>query len=263
MPLRELRAVRILMQKKILIINANTDLACTKRQEEACRRIAYPGISVRAVSPDVTSTFDVPSIKCEVDNALATVETLKVVAREQENCDGIILACFSDTGLDAAREMTEIPILGIAETSYIIACLIAHKFSVLTYTKKFTPPKEKALRALGLNLRVASLRYYDDTRNAEERIRSSAQLVKQCAEEDGAEAVILGGGGFAGFGPAISEAAGDIVPVIDPTTATFSVMEALLSLGLSHSKAGMWQKIIPATIDGRSYVRPFDISGSV
>jgi allantoin racemase len=83
----------------------------------------------------------------------------------------------------------------------------------------------------------------------------SVELINKCVEEDGAEVVILGGGGFSGFGKIISEKAG--IPVIDPTTTTFKIMEALIGLGLNHSKAGMWKKLIPNMLGDRKFIRPF------
>jgi Asp/Glu/hydantoin racemase len=128
------------MEKNILIINPNTDLIHTERMEKSCGEIANPGTKVKAVSPQVTETFDVPVVGCWVDEYLTAVETFKIIEKEQKNYDGVIIACFSDPGLDPSREISEIPVLGIGETSYLVACLLGHKFSVLTYTKKMDPP---------------------------------------------------------------------------------------------------------------------------
>ena len=229
-----------------------------KRRREVCQRIAEPDTVVESLNTETMPDLVIPRIGNFIDEYLCAVQVFKIVAREQKNFDGIVIAGFADTGLDGAREIAEIPILGIAETSYLVAALLAHKFSVLTSTKQWTLPKERRLRTLGLDSRVASIRPFSFS-NDEERVSVCADLVKKCVEEDGAEAVVLGGGGFGGWGQPISERAGNICPVIDPVCTTFKVMEGLLSVGLRHSKAGMWESYIPTMLGTRKYVRPFKV----
>src|SRR5688572_22853756 len=46
--------------------------------------------------------------------------------------DAIIIACFDDTGLFAARNRTAVPVIGIGEAAYHAAMLVAARFSVVT-----------------------------------------------------------------------------------------------------------------------------------
>jgi allantoin racemase len=248
-----------LMEMKILMLgSSHTGEHNRARRKEACQKIANPGTEVVSMNVETLPDLVIPSIKCFVDEYLCAGQVIKTVAKEHSNFDGIVLSGFSDVGLDAAREIAEIPVLGMAETSFLIAALLANKFSVLTSTKKWMHPKERRLKALGLDSRVASLRPFPVFKNDEERVNLSAELVKKCVEEDDAETVILGGGPFCGWGQAISKKAGNICPVIDPATTAFKVMEALLILGLGHSKAGMWEKLIPSMLGTRKYIRPFE-----
>ena len=48
------------------------------------------------------------------------------------DADAFVIACFDDTGLDAARCATGAPVVGIGEAAFHMASLIAGKFSVVT-----------------------------------------------------------------------------------------------------------------------------------
>jgi len=158
------------------------------------------------------------------------------------------------------KEIIEIPVLGIAETSYHIAAILGHRFSVLTGTAKWTPPKHDYVRALGIEAKVASFRPYsewsdnDDFETLKARL---LQVARACIEEDGAEAVILGGGPLVGYGKLLEAELG--IPVIDPTIATFKFMETLLDLGHSQSKVGRWKPPLAALGDA-SGTKPYDRS---
>jgi allantoin racemase len=247
------------MEKGILAIGtAHSGLA--PKLQTYLQGIANPGTKVTAVNTEKTPTLEIPRIACWVDEYLCGIQAMKIVAQEQGNYDGIMLAGFADAGLDGCREIAKIPVLGIAETSQVIACLLSHKFSILSTTRHRVPHKERRARALGLDSRLASIRVATWPPNDDAaRITVCAELVKKCVEEDGAEAVILGGGGFFGFAKAISEKAGNICPVIEPVPTTFKVLEALIDVGLSHSKAGMWEKLIPSMLGTRKYIRPFAV----
>ncbi|MBB6468021.1 hypothetical protein HNQ96_003905 [Aminobacter lissarensis] len=42
---------------------------------------------------------------------------------------GYIIACFDDTGLDAARCIADAPVIGIGEAAFHMAALLAHKMA--------------------------------------------------------------------------------------------------------------------------------------
>ncbi len=242
-------------QKRILVVNPNTQERTTRDIEETCRKIVFSGTHVDAVSPPVSSSFDIPAVLSWTDEYLTALEVVRIIRRKCKEYDGAIIACFSDPGLDAARELFDIPILGIAETSYFMACMLGHKFSILCSTTKWTPPKERRLRALGISSRVASVRSY--TKSSQEDYETRKKLLasagKKAVEEDGAEVVILGGAAYVGIAKELEWEIG--VPVIDPTSVTLKTMESLIHLGLSQSKKGMWSKPVDE-IRGMKYVRP-------
>jgi allantoin racemase len=228
--------------KRILVINPNTSEPTAKLMEEACKKIASPGTSVHAKWIESQPNFSSYKVFSFVDLAICTVGAIKIAWQNRKDYDGIVVAGFSDVGVDAMKEILEIPVLGIAEASYHLAALLGHRFSVLTGTAKWTPPKHDYVKALGVEGKVASFRSYTEweTNDSFEELKQRLVTVaKACVQQDGAEVMILGGGPLVGYGKLIEAELG--IPVIDPTLAGFKLMEIIIDLGHSHSKIGRWK----------------------
>ena len=105
------------MVKRILMLGSSQSGENNiKRRREVCQRIAEPDTVVESLNTETMPDLVIPRIGNFIDEYLCAVQVFKIVAREQKNFDGIVIAGFADTGLDGAREIAEIPILGIAET---------------------------------------------------------------------------------------------------------------------------------------------------
>src|SRR5262249_20045340 len=150
------------VKKRILIINPNTAKDTAEKMEAACRKIAAPDTDVRGTHIQARPGFSSYKVFSYVDLAICTVETIKIGWQKRKEFDGMVVAGFSDVGVDAMKEILDIPVLGIAETSYHIASLIGHRFTVLTGTSKWTPPKHDYVRALGIETKAASFRAYSE-----------------------------------------------------------------------------------------------------
>lgn len=230
------------MKKRILVINPNTAQDTAELMQQQCREIAAPDTTVDATYIKSRPGFSSYKVFSYVDLAICAVESIKIAWQNRNDYDGIIVAGFSDVGTDAMKEMLTIPVLGIAETSYHIASLLGHRFTVLTGTSKWTPPKHDYVRALGVETKAASFRPYSEWDENDTFDVLKARIIKvsrAAIEEDGAEVVILGGGPLVGYGKLIEAEIG--IPVIDPTLATFKFMESLIELGHSHSKISRWK----------------------
>ena len=229
--------------KRILIINPNTARETAVTMEAQCREVAEPETQVEATYIKSRPGFSSYKVFSYVDLAICTTETIKIAWQNRSKFDGIIVAGFSDVGVDAIKEILSIPVLGIAEASYHIASLISHRFTVLTGTTKWTPPKDDYVRALGIETKVASFRSYsewDENDSFEVLKERLLNVARKAMIEDGAEAVILGGGPLVGYGKLLEK---DLnIPVIDPTIATFKLMESMIALGYSQSKKNRWSQ---------------------
>lgn len=244
--------------KRILIINPNTSAETATRMQALCREVAEPGTVVEATSIKPRPGFSAHKVFSYVDLAICTPETIKLAWQNRDRFDGMIVAGFSDVGVDAIKEMLSIPVLGIAEASYHLASLISHRFSVLTGTTKWTPPKDDYVRALGVESKVASFRSYsewDENDSFDELKARLLKVARQAIDEDGAEAVILGGGPLIGYGKLLQAELG--IPVIDPTVAALKLMETMIGLGYAQSKKNKWSLPL-ATLGNTGGAIPYD-----
>ena len=115
----------------------------------------------------------------------------------REGYDAVILACFSDPGLDAAKEVSRIPVVGIEESTLHVAAMLGARFSIMTPRRARIPMRTEHVFMRGLGHFLASVRSLDlsvaDTDKYPEKTKERVFAVAQKAvEEDGAEVIILG-----------------------------------------------------------------------
>src|SRR5258708_23833880 len=113
---------------RILVVNPNTTVAMTETIGRAARAAATPGTDIVAVNPP-----DGPvSIEGYYDEALSVPGLLVEVAKgEALGVSAHIIACFDDTGLEAARSLASAPVIGIGEAAFHLATMLGHRFSVV------------------------------------------------------------------------------------------------------------------------------------
>lgn len=80
------------------------------------------------------------SLESDYEDALAVPDILaKVRVAEAEGIDAVIIDCMADPGLDPARELASIPVVGPAQTAMHLAAILAHRFSVITVLEQGIP----------------------------------------------------------------------------------------------------------------------------
>ncbi|NHV96807.1 MAG: hypothetical protein HA494_03340 [Thaumarchaeota archaeon] len=158
---------------------------------------------------------------------------------EDEGYDAVIIDCMGDPGLDAAREIAEIPVLGPCQASIALASLLASRFSIITVLKNVIPIFRDLAKKYGAADKVVSVRSIEvpvlDLEKKWNEVKAALETQgRAAAEEEKAEAIILGCTGMIGMARDLQKALG--VPVIDPAPAALMMAEALVRLNLSHSK---------------------------
>lgn len=221
---------------RIMIINPNTTASMTAKVAGAARAAAAAGTQIEAVNPG----FGPASIEGYFDEAFAVPGLLAEIGKAPGR-DAYIVACFDDTGLDAARCMAEAPVVGIGEAAFHMASLIAGRFSVVTTLSRSVSAIEHNLQKYGLASRCARVRASEvpvlelETPGSTARARISAEI-GEALKSDRAEAIVLGCAGMADLARSLSREHG--VPVVDGAAAAVKLCEGLVSLGLKTSKAG-------------------------
>ena len=153
----------------------------------------------------------------------------------------MVIACFDDTGLDAARCLTDRPVIGIGEAAYHMASMISNKFSVVTTLARSVPALEHNLHRYGLMARCARVRSSEvavlelEHPGSDACNRISAEIGRAVAE-DRAEAIVLGCAGMADLAETLAKEHG--LPVLDGVTCAVGLAEAMVRLRLFTSRVG-------------------------
>jgi len=223
---------------RIHICNPNTTASMTTKIAAAARAIASTGVEIIATQPEMGPA----SIEGYYDEAFAVPGLLQNIrAAEAEGALAHIIACFDDTGLDAARCLATSPVLGIGEAGFHAASFIAGKFSVVTTLGRSIPIIEHNLGRYGLASRCAKVRAAEVPVLALEQKNSGACLrisdeIELAKSEDRAEAIVLGCAGMADLAAELAQKHG--LPVIDGVAAAVAFAESLVRLGLHTAKLG-------------------------
>ena len=225
---------------KIMVINPNTSQSMTDHLRLELERVKRPDTKLTVVC----ATKGPETIESAYEEAYAIPPTLELVKKaNQEGYDAVILACFSDPGLEPAKEISQIPVVGIEESTLHMAAMLGAKFCILTPKQNRIASKKTHVHKHGLDYFLASVRSLDlsvaetdeDPEKTKKRVLEVAQ---KAVEEDGAEVIILGCAGMAGYAEEIEKKLR--VKILDPSAVALKVAEAMADLGLTQSKRGLF-----------------------
>jgi allantoin racemase len=225
---------------RILVVNPNTTASMTEKIGQAARAAAAEGTEIIAVNPP-----DGPvSIEGYYDEAFSVPGLLAEIAKgEASGVAAHIIACFDDSGLEAARSLASAPVIGIGEAAFHLASMLGHRFSVITTLSRSIAAIETNLLKYGLAARCARVRACDvpvlalddPASNASALISAEIERAKQ---EDSTEAIVLGCAGMADLAARLTEKHG--LPVVDGVASAVKLAEAFGALGLKTSKIGAY-----------------------
>jgi len=214
---------------RILLVNPNMTISMTERMAEIALCVA--GESAEIVP--LTAGRGFPYIASKTEAQIAGAIALEMIAEHQDGASAAIVAAFGDPGLKAAREIFDIPVVGMTEASVLSAAQLGDTFAVVTFTPFMTRWYEEAIATTGLGARSrgvrAARRPFANVENARNETRSELiELARSAAVEDGADLIILGGAPLAGLAGEIAAEVPALV--IDPTSAATAQAIALASL---------------------------------
>jgi len=224
--------------KSIYIINPLTDEEFKEMTLREVEPAASPETQLLVVSIDKGPA----SIECRYDEVLASPYVVKKVREVADKADAIIINCFGDVGVDAAREVTDVPIIGPGSSSMALAQLLGHNFSVVTVLSRLAPLIEKIAAELGTT-KLTSVRAVDiPVLELEDRPKTVAKLTKESVraiEDDGAHVIVLGCTGMAGLADQLKHELADQgynIPVVDPLVFALKLAEILVDMKISQSR---------------------------
>ncbi|WP_417279723.1 aspartate/glutamate racemase family protein [Celeribacter sp.] len=226
---------------RVAVTNPNTTASMTEGIARAARAAAAPDVEILAGQ----SAQGPEAIEGPFDGALAVPGMLAQMRRaELEGAGAHVIACFDDTGLDAARACLSAPVVGIGEAGMHIAALLAHRFAVVTTLSRSVPVISDNVRRYGFAERCSAvlasdipvLALHDPATGAGDVI---SQHIEQALKQ-GAEAIVLGCAGMTDFARALEQRHG--VPVIEGVGAAVGLASQLARQGAQTSRIGVWAR---------------------
>lgn len=226
---------------RILVVNPNTNPKNTKVIADAIAPFAPLGVEVETVSPDKGPV----GLESYYHNYIASVNVHKrIVEAEKEGYDGVVIACYGDPGIEGAKELVDIPVVGITEASYALARILATKFLVVVSAETAVPRQIRYIKSLGLPdyqyavrpIGLTVLGVMSDRMSAKDMIAKNCEIA---LKETGSEIIVMGCSGFSGLRAELEKQLN--VPIIDPVVAGVQVCATLINMGLSQSKVSTYK----------------------
>jgi allantoin racemase len=240
---------------RILVVNVNTTSSMTEAIAASARAAAGPDTEIVPLTPAIGAD----SVEGNFESYLAAVAVMDAVTRYTGPFDAVVQAGFGEHGREGLQELLEVPVVDITEAAGHLACLLGHRYSVVTTLDRAVPLIEDRLKLAGLDSRCASVRSSGLTvlqleHDAELTVKTIVREAELAVREDKAEVICLGCGGMAGLDEAVRAQTG--VPVVDGVTAAVKLAESLVALGLSTSKVRTYAPPRPKRITGWPLTRP-------
>lgn len=227
---------------RLLLMNANTTPAMTARMVEAASRRAGPGVAIDGA----TGRFGAQYISTRAAAAIAGHAALDLLASEigadnPKAYRAVALACFGDPGLLALKEVSPVPVIGMAEASLGLAAQLGGRIGIVTGGARWVPMLREFAGLIGYGSRVAAIRATPLTgaqiaADPAAAAATLADLAQACVDEDGADVVIFGGAGLVGMAEALRGRIG--VPLLCSLDCLVAATLAAARLGAAKATHG-------------------------
>ena len=215
-------------EKEIIVINPNSNEHVTSSMNTALEPLRLDnGPIIRSVT-----NVDGPSgIESQQDADTAALQVIDIIKRNN-SADAFVIACFSDPGIFAAREVTSKPVFGIAESGILTALSLGSSFGILAILDTSVPRHIRYIRSLGLEKRLAGdlaiglgVAELSDEKKTFHRLQ---EVGRKLRDNSGASVLILGCAGMARYRLGLQESLG--MAVVDPSQAAVSMALAAVLL---------------------------------
>ena len=183
------------------------------------------------------------SVECFYDDTIAAPHILELAKNaERDGFDAVVISCFFDPGLRAARELLSIPVTSAGESSLHLACSLGNRIGIITTVANSIPVIDHLVKTLGLESQVATIRAASvgvlELDKGENTIEALLRETTRAIVEDESDVIVLGCTGMTEVATALQQkvlAVGYEVPIVDPLRAAIQWAEMLVKLKLRHS----------------------------
>lgn len=179
------------------------------------------------------------AIESQVESDEAGVEIVrKIRMLEDEGYDAFITWCGGDPGLEAAREISKVPVIGPGQAALHYASMLGTRMTWIAPMGDSRRIRSR-IRAHGMThllsrVRIIGVPVLQLRRDMADTRARLGTLIVQAIEEDEADVVVLGCMALFGVAATLEVS----VPVIDPALSALIMAESLATMGLTHRSAG-------------------------
>lgn len=189
--------------KHVVLVNPNTNERTTARMKQELQRSVGAAGNLTLQVHSVTARqgplmiVDEPALVAAAKEVIAL--TLAIVGARP--VDAVVVGAFGDPGVGDLREQLDIPILGIGEAAMAEAASLYGRFGIATTTPRLAASIDARVHELGHAGSYTGLRltHGDPEVLVGDGLREQLlQACGRCIGQDGAQAVIIGGGPLGG-----------------------------------------------------------------
>jgi len=226
---------------RILLLNPNTTTAVTDRLAATAQKVVSPGTTL----VPITAPRGVPYIATRAEAQIGGAIALEMLAEHHGTVDAAIIAAFGDPGLLGARELFDIPVVGMGEAAMLTACMLGRRFAIVTFAMALAPWYQESVDILNLTARCAGIRMLDGTFRSisdvqEEKEDLLVELSRRTIAETDADVIIFGGAPLAGLAEKVKDRIA--VPVVDQVQAAVKQAETLVALKVRKAQTGSFRR---------------------
>ncbi len=220
------------MGRALIVINPNSSAAVTRGIDASVEPLRALGTPIRCV----TLAEGPPGIETQRQADLTIAPMLDLAVRLEPEALGYVIACFGDPGLHALRDQTARPVVGIQEAAVMAALQLGQRFGVISIRPASVPRHMRSFGAMGVLQRLAGDRALGlgvaqlcDAAVTQQAMIDTGRALR---DQDGADVLIMGCAGMAGYRDALQEAAG--LPVVEPCQAAAAHALGQIALGYAR-----------------------------
>lgn len=226
---------------RILVLNPNTTAAVTERIAAAARAAAALGTEIVAV----TAPRGLPYIANRAEAVLGGAIALELLAEHHDGVDAAVIAAFGDPALGGARELFDIPIVGMTEAGLLTACMLGRTYAIVTFSAGLVSWYRECIEWHGLERRCVAIRALDarvaSLADVQDEHRAAlVALANRTAAEDGADVIVFSGAPLSGLAAQVRDQIS--VPVVDCAAAALKQAEALAALKPRKPEIGSFRR---------------------
>jgi allantoin racemase len=226
---------------RVLILNPNTTSKVTDILVAAAQSVAASTTEIIAA----TAPRGVPYISSRGEAQIGGAIAIEMLAERHREVDAAIIAAFGDPGLLGARELFDIPVIGMSEAAMLTACMLGQRFAIVTFATALGSWYRDCVETYRLQERCAGIRSVGEDFGSLTNVQNDmedalVELAKRAVVDDDADVVILAGAPLAGLGAKVRERIP--VPTVDPIAAAIKQAEALVALKPRKALLGTFRR---------------------